>query len=455
MQTNFNTIQLADPTIARADAILKRCVHCGLCNATCPTYVLTGDERDSPRGRIYLMKQMFEDREVTPSMVHHIDRCLSCFACMTTCPSDVDYMHLVELARVRIEQKAHRGPWQRTVRWMLGKVLPNPKRFRLALMLGWALRPFRNLIASLGFERLASTLDLVPEGAPKLKVSRPKSALSANGRAVKRIALMTGCVQQVLAPSISLAAIRLLRRHGIDVVIVNDEACCGALVHHLGRDEDARDAARRNIDAWTQAMREKLFDAIVVTTSGCGTMVKDYGQLLARDRGYAERAAYVASLARDITEFVAELDLMPPIMWTGLKVAYHAPCSLQHGQKLDALPRALLENAGFSLAEIPEGHLCCGSAGAYNMLQPEIADELRERKLRNIASIAPDVVVTGNIGCMTQLQAGAGIPFVHTVELLDWVTGGPCPPALEHLKDKAHPIEALVELAREAALVDA
>ena len=451
MQTNFNAVQLADPTIARADSILKRCVHCGLCIATCPTYVLTGDERDSPRGRIYLMKQMIEDREVTASMSFHIDRCLSCFSCMTTCPSGVDYMHLLDIARVRIEQKGHRTASERTTRWLLSKVLPNPNRFRLAMLLGWAMRPFRGLLLKMGFERAASAVALVPQGAPKLKVSRPKSSVGTDPQA-KRIALMTGCVQQVLAPEINLAAIRLLRRHGVDVIVVKDEGCCGALVHHMGREEEARGAARRNIDAWTASMREKLLDAVVTTTSGCGTMVKDYGNLLARDRGYAERGAYVSGLARDITEFVAGLDLMPPMMWTGLRFAYHAPCSLQHGQQLDTLPRALLDQMGFNIVEIPEGHLCCGSAGAYNMIETKMAGELRDRKLRNIASVKPDAVVTSNIGCVMQLQPGSGVPFVHIVELLDWATGGPCPASLKGLRDQGHPIEALVEMAKEAAL---
>ncbi|HZJ13261.1 MAG TPA: glycolate oxidase subunit GlcF, partial [Methyloceanibacter sp.] len=333
MQTNFNAVQLADPTIARADEILRRCIHCGLCTATCPTYVLTGDERDSPRGRIYFMKQMFEEREVTPSMTYHIDRCLSCFSCMTTCPSGVDYMHLVELARTRIEMKGHRTPRQRTLRWILSKVLPHPRRFRLALLIGWFARPFRSLFARAGFERSAAALELVPRRMLKGKLTKPRSAIGRDPKA-KRVALMLGCVQEVLAPSISRAAIRLLRRHGVDVVVVKDETCCGALVHQLGREEEARDYARRNIDAWTASMREKLLDAIVVTTSGCGTMVKDYGNLLARDRGYAERAAYVSGLARDITEFIDEIGLMPPMMWTGLRIAYHAACSLQHGQKL-------------------------------------------------------------------------------------------------------------------------
>jgi glycolate dehydrogenase iron-sulfur subunit len=452
MQTKFNAVQLADPTIARADAILRRCVHCGLCTATCPTYVLTGDERDSPRGRIYLMKQMFEEREVTPTMTHHIDRCLSCFSCMTTCPSGVDYMHLVDMARVRIEAKGHRTPRQNTNRWLLGKILPNPRRFRLALMLGSLMRPFRRLLIKMGFEHIAAGVALVPPGAMKIKLTKPKSAIGTEPKA-KRVALMLGCVQEVLAPQINLAAIRLLRRHGVDVVVVKDETCCGALVHHLGKEEDARGYARRNIDAWTAVMREKMVDAIVVTTSGCGTMVKDYGNLLARDRGYAERAAYVSGLARDITEYVEQMGLMPPMMWTGLRIAYHAACSLQHGQKLDTLPRTLLNQAGFNVVEIPEGHLCCGSAGTYNLLEPDLSAQLRERKLGNIASVKPDAIVTSNIGCMVQLQ-GAGVPFVHTVELLDWATGGPCPPSLEKLESMAHPVEALVEMAREGLLVD-
>ncbi|MHA1518492.1 MAG: glycolate oxidase subunit GlcF, partial [Alphaproteobacteria bacterium] len=448
MQTNFNALQLGDPTIARADEILRRCVHCGLCTATCPTYVLTGDERDSPRGRIYLMKQMFESQGVTPSTVHHIDRCLSCLGCMTTCPSGVDYMHLVDLARVRIEQRPHRSPNRRIMRWFLNRTLPNPNRFKAMLVAGWFAKPFRNLFQKLGFHRTAAALALVPKGALTLKILKPRSAFNPKAPQPKRVALMLGCVQDFLAPQINQATIRLLRRHGVDVMVVKDEGCCGALTHHLGREEEARGYARHNIDAWTSIMRERLLDGIIVTAGGCGTMLKDYGNLLARDRGYAERAEYVSGLARDITEFLDEIGLNPPVMWTGLKVAYQSACSLTHGQKLDQLPRDLLEQAGYTLTEIPEGHLCCGSAGTYNILEPELSGQLRDRKLKNIESIAPDVIVTGNIGCMTQLKGGTTVPFVHTVELLDWATGGPCPPALIKMKDSAHPLEALVEMAK-------
>src|SRR4029453_8484791 len=349
--------------------------------------------------------------------------------------------------------KGHRTPRQNTNRWLLSKILPNPRRFRLALMAASFMRPFRRLLIKMGFEHIAAGVALVPPGALKVKLTKPKSAIGTEPKA-KRVTLMLGCVQEVLAPQINLSAIRLLRRHGVDVIVVKDETCCGALVHHLGKEEEARGYARRNIDAWTAVIREKPLDAIIMTTSGCGTMVKDYGNLLARDRGYAERAAYISGLARDITEFIDAIGLVPPTMWTGLRIAYHAACSLQHGQKLDELPLSLLEQAGFNILQIPEGHLCCGSAGTYNLLQPKLSTELRERKLANIAKVAPDVIVTANIGCVTQLKSGTSAPFVHTVEMLDWATGGPAPEALGKLKDAGHPIESLVELARQTALVD-
>jgi glycolate oxidase iron-sulfur subunit len=447
MYTEFSAEQLQDPTIARADAMLRRCVHCGLCTATCPTYVLLGDERDSPRGRIYLMKEMFEGGKVTAPVIHHIDRCLSCLSCMTTCPSGVDYMHLVDLARTRIEESGRRSLPERTTRWLLAKVLPNKGRFRFALLMGWLARPFRGLLSKLGFQSGAAALEVVPARLPRLKLRKGKTVFRPEHPPVKRVALMLGCVQEVLQPSINRAAIRLLRRHGVEVILAKDEACCGALQHHLGREDETHKAARRNVDAWSSALREGPLDAILITASGCGTMVKDYGHLLARDRGYAGRAAEMSQRARDITEFIYEIGLIPPLAWTSLRVAYHAACSLQHGQQVDAEPRALLSQAGFTVLDVPEGHICCGSAGTYNILQPELSGQLRERKLGHIASVKPDIVATGNIGCITQLQRGSAVPVVHTVELLDWATGGPCPKGLESLKAKVHPIKALMDLA--------
>jgi glycolate dehydrogenase iron-sulfur subunit len=447
MYTEFSAEQLQDPTIARADAMLRRCVHCGLCTATCPTYVLLGDERDSPRGRIYLMKEMFEGGKVTAPVTHHIDRCLSCLSCMTTCPSGVDYMHLVDLARTRIEESGRRSLPERTTRWMLAKVLPNKGRFRFALLMGWLARPFRGLLSKLGFQSGAAALEVVPARRPRLKLRKGKTVFRPEHPPVKRVALMLGCVQEVLQPSINRAAIRLLRRHGVEVILAKDEACCGALQHHLGREDETHKAARRNVDAWSSALREGPLDAILITASGCGTMVKDYGHLLARDRGYAGRAAEMSQRARDITEFIYEIGLVPPLAWTSLRVAYHAACSMQHGQQVDAEPRALLSQAGFTVLDVPEGHICCGSAGTYNILQPELSGQLRERKLGHIASVKPDIVATGNIGCITQLQRGSAVPVVHTVELLDWATGGPCPKGLESLTAKVHPIKALMDLA--------
>ncbi len=447
MHTNFTTDQLQDPTVARADAMLRRCVHCGFCTATCPTYVLLGDERDSPRGRIYLIKEMLEGGKVTAPVTHHIDRCLSCLACVTTCPSSVDYMHLVDLARARIEASGTRSISQRVTRRMLAKVLPNPSRFRVALMLGWLARPFRGLLSRLGLKTAAAALDVTPARLPHLRLRRRKAVIRTERPPIKRVVLMLGCVQEVLQPSINRAAIRLLKRHGVEVALAKDEGCCGALQHHLGREGEAQKAARRNVDAWSVALREGRLDAILITASGCGTMVKDYGHLLARDRGYAGRAVEMSGLARDISEFIHEIGLVPPLAWTSLRVAYHSACSLQHGQQVDNEPRELLSQAGFTVLDIPEGHICCGSAGTYNLLQPELSGQLRDRKLANISRVKPDLIATGNIGCITQLQRGSDVPIVHTVELLDWATGGPCPKGLEKLKSKVHPIESLMELA--------
>jgi glycolate oxidase iron-sulfur subunit len=434
VQTNFSPAQLADPAIAESERILRTCVHCGFCTATCPTYVLLGDELDSPRGRIYLIKDMLEhDRAATTEVVTHIDRCLSCLACMTTCPSGVHYMHLVDHARVHIERTYRRPPLERWLRTLLAKVLPDPKLFRLALtmaVIAWVLRP---LLTLFGATRLAAMLRLA-NAMPPARAERTARTSYAVGERKGRVAILTGCANQVLRPSINAAATRLLNRHGIEVVRPDGEGCCGSLVHHLGREQEALEFVRRNIDAWTEEIEGRGLDAIISTASGCGTTMKDYGFMLRNDPAYATNAARVAALTQDISEYLMKLRLTQPVQDSGLVVAYQSACSLQHGQKIAAEPKALLVKAGFAVRDVPEGHLCCGSAGTYNMLQPELASRLRDRKLANIASLKPDVIATGNIGCMAQLKSATAIPVVHTVELLDWATGGPVPAEMERLQ---------------------
>jgi glycolate oxidase iron-sulfur subunit len=435
MKTEFSLAQLADPDIAEADKILRACVHCGFCTATCPTYVLLGDELDSPRGRIYLIKEMLEkDKPPTAEVVKHIDRCLSCLACMTTCPSGVNYMHLVDQARVRIEHEYTRPLGERGLRAVLAWVLPRPKLFRASMVLARLGRPLAALLPAPKAgsatptlsSRLKAMLALAPRGLP---ASGPAggSVFPALGPRRGRVALLQGCAQQVLAPRINQAAIRLLTRHGIEVVLVKDEQCCGALTHHLGRDGDALGRARANIAAWLDEDKRGGLDAIVVTTSGCGTVIKDYGFMLREDREFAEPAAKISALAKDISEYVGSLDLPAPQRRSDLVVAYHSACSLQHGQKITQAPKELLSKNGFVVKDVPESHLCCGSAGTYNILQPELAGRLRDRKVANIASIKPDVIAAGNIGCMVQIAGATSVPVVHTIELLDWATGGPRP----------------------------
>jgi glycolate oxidase iron-sulfur subunit len=430
MQTSFTLAQLADPKIAEADRILRACVHCGFCTATCPTYVLLGDELDSPRGRIYLIKDMLEnDRPATADVVKHIDRCLSCLACMTTCPSGVHYMHLVDLARGHIEKTYARPLVDRWLRTLLARVLPDNGRFRWALAAARLAKPFAGAFAVLGLEPVAAMLRLAPVRLPGKSAPEGRRRSSPMGPRRGRVALLAGCVAPVLAPSINAAAIRLLIRHGIEVVVA-DEGCCGSLVHHMGREQEALADARRRIDAWIAEIEGEGLDAILVTASGCGTTVKDYGFALRTDQAYAEKAVRVSRLAMDISEYVSGLKLSPVRGMSGLVVAYHSACSLQHGQKITRVPKELLCKIGFVVKDVPEGHLCCGSAGTYNILQPELARRLRERKVGNIEKLKPDVVAAGNIGCMTQIAAGTVIPVVHTVELLDWATGGPAPEAL-------------------------
>ena len=435
MKTEFSLTQLADPDIAEADKILRACVHCGFCTATCPTYVLLGDELDSPRGRIYLIKEMLEkDKPPTQEVVKHIDRCLSCLACMTTCPSGVNYMHLVDQARVRIERDYTRPLPERVLRAVLAWVLPRPGWFRASMILARLGRPLAALLPTPGaapatptlLRRLKAMLALAPGGLPP-RGATAGSVFPAQGTKRGRVALLQGCAQQVLAPRINQAAINLLTRHGIEVVLVKDEQCCGALTHHLGRDADALARARANITVWTAEADRAGLDAILMTTSGCGTVIKDYGFMLREDRDFAAAAARVSALAKDITEYLGGIELQPRQPHGDIVVAYHSACSLQHGQKITQAPKELLSKNGFVVKDVPESHLCCGSAGTYNILQPDIAGRLRDRKIANIAMVRPDMIAAGNIGCMVQIAGGTSVPVVHTIELLDWATGGSKP----------------------------
>jgi glycolate oxidase iron-sulfur subunit len=429
MQTHFTLAQLADSDTAVANDILRSCVHCGFCTATCPTYVLLGDELDSPRGRIYLMKQMFEaDAPASAEVVTHIDRCLSCLSCMTTCPSGVHYQHLVDHGRKHIEETYRRPMMDRMIRWGLAMLIPYPSRFRLALNAAVLARPFASLLP----RRFRAMLALAPQRmAQASSVDKPQ-VIPAEGERRKRVALLNGCAQTVLAPQINEATVRLLTRLGVEVVVADGAGCCGSLVHHLGKTDQSHAQAKAAIDAWTRELDAGGLDAIVINSSGCGTQIKDYGFMFRDDPGYADKAARISQLARDVTELVAELEIELPRaqVMTDLRVTYQSACSMQHGQSLHRQPRDLLSAAGFTVSEPAEGHLCCGSAGTYNILQSELAEQLRERKAATIAATTPDVVATGNIGCMTQLADTLDAPIVHTVELLDWATGGPKPAAM-------------------------
>ncbi|HVB69067.1 MAG TPA: glycolate oxidase subunit GlcF [Acetobacteraceae bacterium] len=432
MQTHFTTEQLRDPDVAASNQVLRTCVHCGFCTATCPTFLLLGDELDSPRGRIYLVKEMLESGgPATENVALHIDRCLSCLSCMTTCPSGVHYMHLVDHARTHIERTYRRKWHDRLLRAVLASVLPHPRRFRAALAAAGAGRAFAGLLPAthpLG-RRLRAMLALAPARLPAGGAT-PPGVHAAEGTRKGRVALLAGCAQQVLAPEINAATIRLLTRLGVEVVVAQGAGCCGALTHHMGKHDPAMASAQANIDAWGREIDGAGLDAIVINASGCGTMVKDYGFMF---RTAAEplraRAAQVAGLAVDISEFLTRIGYAPTRPAPGLTVAYHSACSLQHGQQVTVEPKALLATAGFAVVEPANSHLCCGSAGTYNLLQPEIASRLRERKLDSLRATQPDLIAAGNIGCITQL-AGGGLPVVHTVELLDWMAGGPRPPGL-------------------------
>ena len=424
MQTRFSSEQMQNPAIKIANDILRKCVHCGFCTATCPTYVLLGDEADSPRGRIYMIRDMLEKGDaVPPLVVTHVDRCLSCLSCMTTCPSGVDYMHLIDHTRAHIEKAYVRPMGERLLRSLLAMVVPNPSLFRLSLMASKLVKPFRALMPG----RLKGMVGMAPAKlAAKSPMDTPQ-VFPAAGERRMRVALMTGCAQQVLRPSINEATIRLLTRHGCEVVVAAGGGCCGALVHHMGREADAQDAARTNVAAWMAERDDKGLDGIIINASGCGTTVKDYGFLLQDDADWAEAAKTISALTRDVTEIMDELGGPCSSLDAAPVVAYRSACSMQHGQKLTTTAKKLLADAGFEVREPAEGHLCCGSAGTYNLLQPELAERLGARKAANLEAQSPDLIASGNIGCLVQISGATSIPVVHTAELLDWASGGPKP----------------------------
>ena len=425
MQTTFTPEQLTDPAIKRSNEILRSCVHCGFCTATCPTYQVLGDELDSPRGRIYLIKDMLEnERKPDAKTVKHIDRCLSCLACMTTCPSGVHYMHLVDHARAYIEKNYDRPFSDRALRWILARILPYPMRFRVALLGAKIGRPFARLMPD---ARLRAMLEMAPKTIPPVSRNDDPQTFPAQDKKM-RVALMTGCAQKALNTDINDATIRLLTRLGAEVVVAEGAGCCGALTHHMGKENESHATAAKNIRAWAKEMDGAGLDAIVINTSGCGTTVKDYGHMFRND-ALAEDAARVSAIAMDVSEILMKLD-MPEGDDKGTKVAYHAACSLQHGQQIKTFPKDLLKKAGFTVLEPADSHLCCGSAGTYNLMQPEISKQLKARKVETLEALTPDIISAGNIGCMMQIGGGTEVPIVHTVELLDWATGGPQPPAL-------------------------
>jgi glycolate oxidase iron-sulfur subunit len=448
METNFTLEQLRDGRLKEADSILRRCIHCGFCIATCPTYLLLGDERDSPRGRIYLIKSMLEGNAAPRQIRPHLDRCLSCYACMTTCPSGVDYMHLSDYARQHVEKSAMRAPNDESKRRLLRYVLPYPKRFRFALFAARAARPFRKLLSRTRFKMLTAMLELAPKGPVKNGIYTLPQTVKTKKTRRGRVVLLRGCAQRVLRPQLNDATVRFLNHLGYDVVLSEGEGCCGALTMHMGKEANAKAFAKRNIDVWHAQREGGPLDAIILNTSGCGTVVKDYAHMFADDPAYADKAKYVSSLAKDVSEFAAAQKIDAPIGWSDIRVAYHSACSMQHGQRVNEEPRQLLRNAGFTVLDIPDGHLCCGSAGVYNILQPELANQLRERKLRTIDTVKPDCVATGNIGCITQLSVGI-VPVLHTVEFLDWAYGGPCPEPLKHLEKRIRPLPREGEAAGE------
>lgn len=425
MQTHFTAQQLQHPDIQAADGILRRCVHCGFCTATCPTYQVTGDELDGPRGRIYLIKGLLEnDAVASDAVVRHLDRCLSCLACMTTCPSGVDYMHLMDLARPRIANHPARGWFVNLQRTLMARLLPR------AAMLRPVFAPLRALLGRLPLPGKLAAVGGLLRTAPAGSSAPLADHYPATAPRRGTVALLAGCVQQALGQEINHATVRVLNRYGFDVDILKD-ACCGAIAHHLGDTDRARDQAGRNVAAWS--LHAAAWQAILVNASGCGTMLKDYGHLLHMDGTSGPQAVRLAPLFQDICEFLAA-QAAPAANATGpnaVTVICHTPCSLRHGQRVIDASRVLLQRAGLRVITAPNDGTCCGSAGTYNVLQPDLAATLGRNKAAALDRVRGDVVATGNLGCLLQMARFSTLPMVHNIQLLDWAGGGPLPPALE------------------------
>ena len=434
METHFSKEQLKNKDNKSSEKILRKCVHCGFCNATCPTYQLLGDELDGPRGRIYLIKDMIENNKPpNEKIVKHIDRCLSCYSCMTTCPSGVNYMHLIDHGRNHIEKTYKRSFGDRFIRNFLSRTLSNPTNFRIIAILTQFIKPLRFLFP----KKMREMIKLMPRKFPKKTLPNMQVYRALKKKPVARVALLTGCVQKVISPQINEATIRLLNRHGIEVVVPKGIDCCGSLNHHLGKSDLAHQSFKKNISIWYEEYLKNGLDAIISNTSGCGTTLKDYGFIFRADQDFKKKAKKISELTKDITEYLDENVKLNFIKdknyYKEYKIAYHSACSMQHGQKLHQVPINLIKKTGNKVFNIADGHLCCGSAGTYNLLHNDIAKQILKNKISNIKKINPQFIATGNIGCITQIANGTKIPILHTVEIIDWYTGGPKPEVLSKL----------------------
>jgi glycolate oxidase iron-sulfur subunit len=435
VETNFSKDQLKDKDNKSSEKIFRKCVHCGFCNATCPTYQLLGDELDGPRGRIYLIKDMLENNKpANEKIVKHIDRCLSCYSCMTTCPSGVNYMHLIDHGRSHIEKTYTRPFADRFIRNFLSITMSNPINFKVLIFLGKFIKPFKYFFT----KKIREMISLIPKEIPrntipKMQLYSPKN----KKKPIARVALLTGCVQKIISPQINEATIRLLNRHRIEVVIPKNINCCGSLNHHLGKSDLANKDFKKNISIWYDEYLKNGLDAIISNTSGCGTTLKDYGFIFRSDENFKKKAKKISELTKDITEYLDEKVKLNFINKSlnekKYKIAYHSACSMQHGQKVHKEPLNLIKKTGNDVFEIPDGHICCGSAGTYNLIQSDIAKKLLINKISNIEKIKPQFISTGNIGCITQIGKATKIPILHTVEIIDWYTGGPKPEILRKI----------------------